>query len=116
MTGSRLRSKRLHPHQNVVDGREIDDGMLELDALLRVPQRFLVGRLRDSDALAGAAHPRTAALARPTVTHFGALWGNASTAAVIVLDNSASMGLIDGDRSRFETSTAAAAMCCKTSP
>ena len=44
-----------------------------------------------------------AGLARPTVTTFGALWGNAGTAAVIVLDNSASMGTIDGDRPRFET-------------
>ena len=37
-----------------------------------------------------------AGLARPTVTSFGTLWGNAGTAAVIVLDNSASMGMIDG--------------------
>ena len=50
-----------------------------------------------------------AGLARPTVTSFGALWGNAGTAAVIVLDNSASMGMIDGDRPRFETASAAAA-------
>jgi hypothetical protein len=50
-----------------------------------------------------------AGLAKPTVTTFGALWGNAGTAAVIVLDNSMSMGTIDGDRPRFETATAAAA-------
>ncbi len=49
-----------------------------------------------------------AGLARPTVTSFGALWGNAGTAAVIVLDNSASMGMIDGDHPRFETAAAAA--------
>jgi hypothetical protein len=49
-----------------------------------------------------------AALAKPTVTTFGALWGNAGTAAVIVLDNSMSMGTIDGDRPRVETATAAA--------
>ncbi len=47
-------------------------------------------------------------LARPTVTSLGALWGNAQTGAVIVLDNSASMGLIDADRVRFETAVAAA--------
>ncbi len=50
-----------------------------------------------------------AGLARPTVTTFGALWGNSGTAAVIVLDNSASMGTIDGDRPRFERTAAAAA-------
>jgi hypothetical protein len=49
-----------------------------------------------------------AGLARPTVTSFGALWGNAGTAAVIVLDNSASMGMIDADHPRFETAAAAA--------
>ncbi len=49
-----------------------------------------------------------AGLARPTVTRLGGLWGNAQTAAVIVLDNSASMGHHDGDRPRFETATAAA--------
>ncbi|MFZ1932910.1 MAG: BatA and WFA domain-containing protein [Thermoguttaceae bacterium] len=49
-----------------------------------------------------------AALAKPTVTTFGSLWGNAGTAAVIVLDNSMSMGTIDGDRPRFETAAAAA--------
>ncbi len=49
-----------------------------------------------------------AGLAKPTVTTFGALWGSSGTAAVIVLDNSASMGTIDGERPRFETATAAA--------
>jgi hypothetical protein len=47
-------------------------------------------------------------LARPAITSLGALWGGSSTAAVIVLDNSASMGMIDGDRPRLETATAAA--------
>ena len=49
------------------------------------------------------------ALARPTITSLGSLWGGANTAAIIILDNSASMGMIDGDRVRFETSTSAAA-------
>ena len=47
-------------------------------------------------------------LARPAVTNLGVLWGGASTAAVIILDNSASMGTIDQDRVRFETATSAA--------
>jgi hypothetical protein len=47
-------------------------------------------------------------LARPAITSIGSLWGGSSTAAVIVLDNSASMGMIDGDRARLETATAAA--------
>jgi hypothetical protein len=50
-----------------------------------------------------------AALAGPTLTKLGSLWGNAGTAAVIVLDNSASMGTIDGERTRFEAGVAAAA-------
>ena len=36
-----------------------------------------------------------AGLARPTVTSLGSLWGGASSAVVIILDNSASMGMID---------------------
>jgi hypothetical protein len=47
-------------------------------------------------------------LARPAITRFGSLWGNASTAAAIVLDNSASMGMIDGDRPRFDAAVSAA--------
>jgi hypothetical protein len=47
-------------------------------------------------------------LARPAVTSLGSLWGSSNTAAVIILDNSASMGMIDGERPRFETATAAA--------
>jgi hypothetical protein len=47
-------------------------------------------------------------LARPAITSLGALWGSSSTAAVIILDNSASMGMIDGDRPRFERATGAA--------
>ena len=47
-------------------------------------------------------------LARPAVTRFGSLWGSAQTAAVIILDNSASMGSIDQDRPRLETAAAAA--------
>ncbi len=47
-------------------------------------------------------------LARPAVTRLGSLWGGAQTAAVIVLDNSASMGAIDGDRPRLETAAASA--------
>jgi hypothetical protein len=47
-------------------------------------------------------------LARPTIKRFGSLWGSAQTAAVVILDNSASMGLVDRDRPRLETATAAA--------
>jgi hypothetical protein len=49
-----------------------------------------------------------AGLARPTMTSLSALWGGAHCAAAIVLDNSASMGMIDQDRVRFDTATAAA--------
>ena len=48
-------------------------------------------------------------LARPAMTNLGALWGGARTAVVIILDNSASMGMIDRDRVRLETAVAAAA-------
>ncbi|MBU4399112.1 MAG: BatA domain-containing protein [Planctomycetes bacterium] len=48
-------------------------------------------------------------LARPAMTNLGALWGSAQTAVVIILDNSASMGMIDRDRVRLETAAAAAA-------
>ncbi|MGA2035820.1 MAG: BatA and WFA domain-containing protein, partial [Thermoguttaceae bacterium] len=47
-------------------------------------------------------------LAGPTVTKIRLLFGRAHTAAVIVLDNSTSMGMADGARTRFETATAAA--------
>ncbi len=47
-------------------------------------------------------------LAGPTLTHLSALWGGARSAVVIILDNSASMGMIDEGRVRFETATDAA--------
>ncbi|MBN1912443.1 MAG: BatA and WFA domain-containing protein [Pirellulales bacterium] len=47
-------------------------------------------------------------LAKPTVTQLGSLWGKSQSAVVIVLDNSTSMGLIDGDAPRFETARRAA--------
>ncbi len=47
-------------------------------------------------------------LANPTVRNLSNLWGGAQTSAVIVLDNSASMGLVDGDRPRLETAVGAA--------
>lgn len=50
-----------------------------------------------------------AGLAKPAVTSLGSLWGGSHSAAVIVLDNSCSMGMIDQDRIRFETATGAAA-------
>jgi len=47
-------------------------------------------------------------LARPAMTNLSSLWGGAHSAAVIVLDNSASMGTVDQDRIRFDTATSAA--------
>lgn len=48
-------------------------------------------------------------LARPTMTNLGSLLGGgASSAVAIILDNSASMGVIDQGRSRFETALGAA--------
>ena len=47
-------------------------------------------------------------LAKPTLTSLRALLGGASSAVVIVLDNSGSMGMIDGERTRQETAVAAA--------
>ena len=47
-------------------------------------------------------------LANPTIRNLSNLWGGAQTSAVIVLDNSASMGQADGDSSRLETAVAAA--------
>ena len=50
-----------------------------------------------------------AGLARPTMVTFRSLWGGANSAVVVILDNSASMGMIDQDRVRFDTATAAVA-------
>jgi len=48
-------------------------------------------------------------LAKPTVTHLGSLLaGGARAAVVIILDNSASMGMIDPERMRFDVATGAA--------
>jgi hypothetical protein len=49
-----------------------------------------------------------AGLARPALTSLGALWGGSQSAVVVILDNSASMGMIDPDRPRLETAAAAA--------
>jgi hypothetical protein len=49
-----------------------------------------------------------AGLAKPAVTKLSALWGGANSAVAIILDNSASMGMIDHDRPRFDTASAAA--------
>ncbi len=42
-------------------------------------------------------------LSRPAVTNLRALFGGAATAVAVVLDNSASMGMIDQGKVRFET-------------
>lgn len=47
-------------------------------------------------------------LARPTITHLHSLMGVGSSAVVIVLDNSASMGAIDQEQSRLELAVGAA--------
>ena len=48
-------------------------------------------------------------LAKPTMTSFGALLGGGNASAIaILLDNSASMGVIDQNRARFETALGAA--------
>ena len=48
-------------------------------------------------------------LARPALSSLAALWGGGRTAAIaIVLDNSASMAVVDGGRPRFETARQAA--------
>ena len=48
-------------------------------------------------------------LARPTVSHLRLLMGNAPSASVIILDNSASMGAVDQEQSRFDIALGAAA-------
>src|SRR3972149_505974 len=51
-----------------------------------------------------------AGLAKPTVTSLSSFWGGgAPSAVVIVLDNSASMGMIEGNRRRFDAAKTAAA-------
>jgi hypothetical protein len=47
-------------------------------------------------------------LAKPTMTNLRSLFGGAASAVAIVLDNSASMGVIDNDKLRFETALHAA--------
>jgi len=47
-------------------------------------------------------------LAGPTLNNLGVLLGGGNSAVVIVLDNSASMGTVDGDGNRFDTAHAAA--------
>src|SRR5271166_5633330 len=48
-------------------------------------------------------------LARPALSNLATLWGRGRTAAIaIVLDNSASMAVVDGGRPRFDTARQAA--------
>jgi len=47
-------------------------------------------------------------LARPTLTSLSSLWGRADTAVAIILDNSASMGMVDQGQVRFRTALGAA--------
>ena len=47
-------------------------------------------------------------LARPIMRNLSDLWGGAKTSAVIIIDNSASMGSIDGNGVRIDTAMAAA--------
>lgn len=42
-------------------------------------------------------------LAQPVLQHFSFLWGGSNTSAVLIIDNSASMGLVDGTRTRLES-------------
>ncbi len=42
-------------------------------------------------------------LAEPTMTSLGSFWGSGASAVAIIVDNSASMGVIDEGRPRFET-------------
>ncbi|MBN2577496.1 MAG: BatA and WFA domain-containing protein [Pirellulales bacterium] len=54
-----------------------------------------------------------AGLAQPTVTHLSALWGGGHTAVAMILDNSASMGTIDGGQERLTTAKTVAAEILK---
>ncbi|MEN6404926.1 MAG: BatA domain-containing protein [Thermoguttaceae bacterium] len=47
-------------------------------------------------------------LARPALVGLGSLRGGRHSAAVLILDNSASMGLLDGERTRFDAAVAMA--------
>ncbi len=47
-------------------------------------------------------------LARPTITNLSDFWGGGKSAVAVILDNSASMGVIDAGRQRFETARGAA--------
>jgi len=47
-------------------------------------------------------------LANPTIRNLSNLWGGAQTSAVIIVDNSASMGMIDGTAPRIDTALAQA--------
>jgi hypothetical protein len=47
-------------------------------------------------------------LAEPTLTNLSQFWGGGSSAVVIIVDNSASMGVQDSGRPRFETALGAA--------
>ncbi len=47
-------------------------------------------------------------LAEPTVTTLGSFWGSGASAVAIILDNSASMGVVDEGRPRLETARQAA--------
>ena len=42
-------------------------------------------------------------LAEPTLTTLGSFWGGGASSVIVILDNSASMGLVDEGRPRFET-------------
>lgn len=48
------------------------------------------------------------ALAKPAIRNLSVLWGGSHSAVVIILDNSASMGTVDGAKTRLETATVAA--------
>lgn len=47
-------------------------------------------------------------LANPTIRNLSNLWGGSQTSAVIILDNSASMGTVDGTAPRIDTAIASA--------
>jgi hypothetical protein len=54
-----------------------------------------------------------AGLAKPTVSRLDALWGGGHSAVAIILDNSASMGMIDQEQMRLATAKAAAIQILK---